>query len=127
MNYRLLAKRVLLGIVGITILCGFLISGLGFDYNFENFFPSGDTETDFFQSYRHDFETDNDFIIIGIKDDRSIFQASLLDRIDEMVDSLEAIPNVVEVASPTRFKDVVVGSREEFEKLTANAEVEENE
>ncbi|MGB0424738.1 MAG: efflux RND transporter permease subunit, partial [Flavobacteriales bacterium] len=108
MNYRLLAKKVLLGILGITILCGFLISELGFDYNFENFFPAGDTETEFFQSYRYDFETDNDFIIIGIKDEKSIFQSPLLEKIDLLVDSLEAMPYVVEVASPTRFKDVII-------------------
>ncbi|MEO0404938.1 MAG: MMPL family transporter, partial [Bacteroidota bacterium] len=107
MNYQRIAKIALLSIVLLTLLAGWLVSGLGFDYNFENYFPK-DPETEFFQSFRHQFETDNDFIIVGLVNEEGIFEADFLERADQLANQLRELPSVVEVASPTQFKDVVI-------------------
>ena len=108
MNYRRIAKSVLWGIVVLTAFSGVLISNLGFDYNFENFFPKDDDETEFFKTFRHEFETDNDFIIVGLVDKNGVFNQDFMRRADSLVSILDTLPNVVEIASPTRFKDVII-------------------
>ncbi len=98
-------SRWILGIVaGWTILSGLLALQLGFDYNFENFFPQDDPETEFFKTYRHLFESDNDYIIIGLENRGGVFDPDFLNRADALVDELQALPNVDTVISPTRFE-----------------------
>ena len=48
-----------------TMTSIYLISQLKFDYDFEDFFPKNDPETEYFLEFRKSFETDNDFFIVN--------------------------------------------------------------
>lgn len=98
-------SRWVLGIIAAwTVLSGVLALQLGFDYNFENFFPQDDPETEFFRTYRDLFESDNDYIIIGLENRGGVFNPEFLEKADALVDQLQALPNVDTVVSPTRFE-----------------------
>lgn len=98
-------SRWVLALIGAwTVVSIVLALQLGFDYNFENFFPQDDPETEFFQSYRSLFESDNDYIIIALENHDGVFDPDFLNRADELVDRLQALPNVDTVVSPTRFE-----------------------
>lgn len=97
-----------------TGVSGILALNLEFDYNFENFFPKNDPETDFFQEFRYAFESDNDFIIVGLSNESGIFNKDFLDRADRLVEQLSELSNVDTVISPTRMevmlRDPFIGS-----------------
>jgi hypothetical protein len=107
-KYNRGAKIVLTAIAVFTAFCFILISNLGFDYNFENFFPQNDPDTEFFKSFRHEFETDNDFIIVGLVNEEGVFKSDFLHRVDLLTDSIAKLPNVLQVVGPTKFKDILI-------------------
>ena len=76
---------------------------LGFNYDFEAFFPRNNPDTEFFKKYRTDFETDNDNVLIGIENKSGVFQHQFLTKIDELTKRLDTIENVELVISPTNI------------------------
>ena len=112
MNVRKISLRVLVAISGFTLVAFWLVGQLGFDYDFEKFFPKGDPESDFYFDFREHFGTDNDFMLIALENDAGIFEQDFLTRADALVDSLEQTEYIETVLSPTRFPDhrMVFGS-----------------
>ena len=102
-KFRNISKIALLVLFIITAISGFLASRLGFDYDFENFFPQNDPETEFFRSFRYHFESDNDYIIVAIDSEAGAFNSAFLTKVDSMSRVFDALENVDTVVSPTRM------------------------
>ena len=85
------------------------ISLLTFDYEFEHFFPSNDPELEFYQEFTDKFDTDIDFVIIGLKNEEGIFQKDFLSASSEMVKEIRVIPHVQRIISPFSASDYALG------------------
>lgn len=85
----------------------FQASKVGFDYNFEDFFAKGDPETEFFETHRRRFETDNDFIFIALKNDPSVFDTEFLKRVRGFVNEISQDSLVENVQCLTHMDDYV--------------------
>ena len=96
---------VLIGLA--TLWMGWRVAQIGFNYDFESFFPQDDPETEFYLNFRSHFESDNDFLIVGVEHDPSIYDPAFLADVDGYVDELESLPYIEEVLSPTRLKEPV--------------------
>ena len=96
---------VLIGLA--TLWMGWRVAQIGFNYDFESFFPQDDPETEFYLNFRSHFESDNDFLIVGVEHDPSIYDPAFLTDVDGYVDELESLPYIEEVLSPTRLKEPV--------------------
>lgn len=92
---------VLLGIACLTILAGWRATRLGFDYDFESFFPEDQPETAFYLQFREAFDTDNDFILIGLHHPEGVFDAAFLSAVDALSSALDTVEGVTGVLSPT--------------------------
>lgn len=101
---RKTAIVILLLIASATAWFGFQVTKSSFDYDFEKFFPPGDTETEFFEQYRKKFENDYDFLLIGIVSDKSIYDTLFLQQVNNLADTLRKVPYVVDVYSITNLK-----------------------
>ena len=66
------AVLILLVIVIITLVLGKAPTKSSFDYDFEKFFPPSDTETEYYEQFRNDFENDYDFLFIGLQSSKGI-------------------------------------------------------
>lgn len=106
-KYKILSISILIVASIITGFSAWRLSKIGFDYNFENFFPRNDPDTDFFNEHRSRFGTDNDFILIGIKNSSGIFRKDFLTKIDTLEKQLKKIHNVNSVVSPLAIKDII--------------------
>jgi predicted RND superfamily exporter protein len=104
-----LAKRTLLVIGLLTLVLGYFITQLRFDYNFENFFPTGDQDLEFFLDYREQFENDNDFLLIGIENRDGVFQQDFLKQLDSVTTALDSLPLTRQVLSVTNLKNPIIG------------------
>ena len=103
------AERLIL-LIGLLSLAFFVnLRYLKLDYRFENFFPAKDPDLNFYYDFVKEFETDNDFFIIGVKNEKGIFKQDFLTKVDALTDSIQKIKNVAEVTSPTKLKFPVVG------------------
>ncbi|MFN7014411.1 MAG: efflux RND transporter permease subunit, partial [Bacteroidia bacterium] len=103
------SKYIIVVVTLISVVCIFLASRLGFDYNFENYFPKGDSELEFFLQYREKFDNDNDYVLIGLKNNSGIFQKDFLAKIAALSDSLKEIPYIESVTSPVNLKQIIIG------------------
>lgn len=59
----------------------FLLPQLIFNFNFEQFFPKGDPDLEFFQEFVEEFETDDNFLLIAVEHHPSIFDTTFLKKL----------------------------------------------
>jgi predicted RND superfamily exporter protein len=103
-------KYTVVCIAGLLILTGFFLMGFSkieADYDFEKFFPMSDEETDFFNTYRDKFESDNDFLLIALENSPTVFDWKFLNKVKKFQDTLSKIDNVV-------FARSIVSEREMY-------------
>jgi predicted RND superfamily exporter protein len=98
---------VIAAVFVITALCAWSTTSLKFSYDFEAFFPQDDPETDFYIQLRDRFETDNDFFIVALENDGTVFQADFLAKVDSLSRVLASIEDVTTAIGPTQLKRVV--------------------
>ncbi|MDX5348837.1 MAG: MMPL family transporter, partial [Hymenobacteraceae bacterium] len=110
MKYKRLSYFVLTAILFLTGLSIYYASGLRFDYNFENFFPKGDPDLEYFLKYRDKFGYDNDYILIGIESEKSVFEPVFLKKVDSLTQFISKQRHVVQVSSPTTVSQPVIES-----------------
>lgn len=79
-----------------------VLTSVKVDYRYENFFPKGDAELDYFQKFSKEFGSDNDFLIIGLENKAGVFNQKFLQNVSALSDSLALLASVTEVISPTR-------------------------
>jgi predicted RND superfamily exporter protein len=80
----------------------FQFTRLDFDYDFEKFFPQNDPETAYFEEFREKFESDNDFMLVALKNEDGAFQPGFLKDVKELtisIDSLELIQHTLSLTN----------------------------
>lgn len=103
-QYRKYSRFVLIGLSLVLLFLGFSASKLEFDYDFEKFFPQENDDLSFYKNYRETFENDNDFIIIGLVNEKGIFQQDFLKKTAQFTTELRQLPHLREVVSPLEMK-----------------------
>lgn len=110
---KLFTRRVAIPVLAVLgILIGLAISKLPeitFDYNYEHFFPKGDGDYLKYKEHIARFQTDNDFLLIGIKNEEGIFEEEFLKKLDSLDNLIREMDMVESVLSPTKFKNPIIG------------------
>lgn len=105
-HYKKRAWLILIGFSVFTVLFAWQLTSTKFDYDFEKFFPIEDEETKFFYSHRDKFESDNDFLLIAIVNNKGIFNSSFLEKVHRYTKELEEILLIQSVQSITTHKQL---------------------
>lgn len=92
----------------ITALAGSQLPKLSFNYIFEDFFPIDDPDLLAYREFVKDFETDNDYLLIGITNKSGVFNSPFLQKIDVLTDSLNSLDAVTKVQSITNFEQPII-------------------
>ncbi|MCH2230546.1 MAG: MMPL family transporter [Crocinitomicaceae bacterium] len=102
-------KKYIWVVLGLFILAtatlGYEVTKVRFDYDFEKFFPANDEETTFFINYRDKFSSDNDFLLISIESNGSIFNPTFLKEVADFTSSVEGMESVNFVNSITNQEE----------------------
>lgn len=107
-NFRKYIWVALAFFLGVTVFLSYQVTKVGFDYNFEKFFPSDDEETDFFMSYRDKYKSDNDFLLIAIERRAGVFDSLFLSKIKRYTNDLENTEDVTYVNSITNLEEYFI-------------------
>lgn len=110
MKLRTLLNVCFVLVLLVTGWLAFECRNIRFDYDFEHFFPVDSDDTDFYYAFRQRFGAENDFIIIGIPHERSVFEPVFLRRLDSLSQALKDIPQVRSVTGLTTVKIPVIHS-----------------
>lgn len=85
----------------------FLISGLGFSYDIERFFPENDDDAAFMASFSDQIERDDLFLLVAIDNEKSIYDSAFLHKLDAFTQACSDLPGIAAVSSLTNFKDPI--------------------
>lgn len=108
MLYKRLSYLVLFLIFLLTTVSLFFISQLRFDYNFDHFFPKHDPDLDFYFQYREKFGNDNDYLLLGLSNKKSIFDQTFLTKVDSLTKAITRLRHVENVQSPTTIRNPII-------------------
>ena len=92
LNHKLrktLSIVVLVCVGLITLAAISLLPQVKFDYKFEKFLPPSDEDLQFYWEHIDRFESDNDFLLVGIGNDEGVFQEDFLIKIDSLTSVFE--------------------------------------
>lgn len=96
--------------IGILVLFGLLSLGsaallpsLKFSFNFEQFFPDGDEDLDFFRNFIQEFETDDNFMLVAAVREKGVFDSVFLAQFHDFTLRSRDLPYVEESQSLTSF------------------------
>ena len=90
-------------IFAIVLLSGFFayeLRNLGFDYDYEKYFPKENKQMDKFVEFRKNYGSDSDFLLIAIEREEGILDVNFLKDIKSLGDSLNSHPLISFVFSP---------------------------
>ncbi len=97
--------------VAFFILWGILslvsLPRLKFDFSFEQFFPQGDPDLEFFMEFIEDFETDDNFLFIALRNEPNIFDSVFLTKVKELTIELRRLPHVLKVQALPLIREPV--------------------
>jgi len=88
----------------LSIMSACMLPFLKFAFNFEQFFPVGDEDLEYFQEFIAEFESDDNFLLIALDNEPSIFDTTFLKKLDAFTKASEDVPHVKSVQSLSNFK-----------------------
>jgi uncharacterized protein len=85
----------------------YFMTTLRFSFDFEQFFPEGDPDLVFYQDFIKNFESDDNFLLVGVKNTsgtEGVFQQDFLRRFDSLTEKANELPYVRNSQSLTNIK-----------------------
>lgn len=87
----------------LAIISAFNISQLKFSFDFEQFFPEGDEDLEFFRDFIREFEADDNFMLVAVRRKEGVFEQGFLEQFHDFSLQARNLPHVTESQSLTRF------------------------
>ncbi len=106
--FKKAARGVLIVVFSITAALSIFLKDLRFNYVFEDFFPVGDPDLEYYREFRTKFENDNNYLLIGLENSPSIFDAEFLSKVDSLTRDLQAMEEMNSVISITNSKRPII-------------------
>lgn len=82
----------------------YFITTLRFSFDFEQFFPQGDEDLIFFQQFSKEFETDDNFMLVGVKNTEGVFKKDFLQKFDSLTEKSLNLPYILDNQSLTKIQ-----------------------
>lgn len=98
----------------ITLFWASFIPSLNFNYDIESFFSLEDPEVEFYDRHQKSFENENDFVLVGIKNNEGIFHKNFLLKIDSLSKNFTQISAIKNIYSPTNLFETIKGPMGSF-------------
>ena len=76
---------------------------LKFSFDFEQFFPQGDPDLEFFRDFIEEFETDDNFLLVAVENKGGVFQKEFLEKFHDLTLKSRSLPYVTKSLSLTTF------------------------
>ena len=107
MKYKKIAVVIIGFIALISVFAGFIAQKISFNYSIESYFPKGEPEVEFYNTFSQQFGRDIGFVLIGIENKNGIFNPSFLNKIDQFSKGCRSVKDVIKVTSPTTLKNLI--------------------
>ncbi len=96
-------KLIISIFVILAILSGYFTTQLKFGFSFDQFFPQGDPDLEFYKNFIEDFETDDNFLLVAVENEPTVFDSVFLNRFHNLGLAMRELPFVTKVQSLTQI------------------------
>ncbi|MDG1716950.1 MAG: MMPL family transporter [Saprospiraceae bacterium] len=101
-------KFHILGIfVLLALVSGFFLPQTKVTFDFDQFFPEGDDDLEYFKSFIEEFEADDNFLLIAVENKEGVFEQDFLNRFHEYSLAIRDVPHIIKVQSLTQMRNPV--------------------
>ena len=87
----------------LAIASVYFVLQLKFTFDFEQFFPIGDPDLEFFKEFIEDFETDDNFMLIAAQRENGVFEQAFLEDVHDLTLKSRQLPYIIESQSLTKL------------------------
>lgn len=98
-QYRFFSILTFILLAAASIFYAFRIQ---FSFEFEQFFPEGDEDLEFFQSFIKDFEVDDNFMLLAIERKAGVFDSTFLADFHDFTLKTRKLPHTIQSQSLTQ-------------------------
>ena len=98
------SKIIVFVFLALGVLSTLSLTRLKFSFDFEQFFPTGDSELDFYKAFRKEFEADDNFLLVAIKRKDGVFDSSFLAKVHDFTLKSRSLPYVTDCQSLTKIE-----------------------
>ena len=99
----------IIGYLLVLIFFAYHLTNLNFKYNIDRFFPTDNPHLSFLEDYEEKLEPDDNFLLIGVERDQSIFDSAFLAKIHEFSNGIQKLEQVKNVNDITTIKEPIKG------------------
>ncbi|WP_396637488.1 RND family transporter [Maribacter sp. R77961] len=100
-SFSVYKKIFIVLFIGLGILSVSVLEHLKFSFDFSQFFPEEDPDLEFYQEYVSEFGTDDNFLLIAVKADSTVFEQNFLNRFHQFSEESKSFEYVTESTSIT--------------------------
>ncbi|WP_405414145.1 RND family transporter [Maribacter sp. Asnod1-A12] len=100
-NLGFLKKIFIVLFILLGVLAASKLDELKFSFDFSQFFPEEDPDLAFYDDYVEEFGTDDNFLLIAVKNDPDIFQQEFLNKFKSFSEESKQFTHVLESSSLT--------------------------
>ena len=101
-------NRIILGLILLCMIISFVfIPNLKVKYDLQSFFVEGNSDVDFYNDFRTNFDSEDNMLMIAIHSKKGIYNHNLLRKINDFTNKCKLLPHVNETSSITTIKDMV--------------------
>ncbi|HEU5165696.1 MAG TPA: MMPL family transporter [Chitinophagaceae bacterium] len=115
---KIKSRRIIFVLLLFTLVSFIPLRSLKFEFNIEKLFPQDDDDHAFFQEFQQQFhsEKDDEFILIGLKNNEGIFKQDFLEKTDSLTRFITKLDHIHKVYSLTStnliyFKNEEINAR----------------
>ncbi len=87
----------------LAAVSAYQLTQLKFVFDFEQFFPDGDEDLEFFREFTESFETDDNFMLVAIRREAGVFDQEFLEQFHDFSVATRSLPYVQASQSLTKF------------------------
>lgn len=96
-------RPILIAFAVLALASAYFTTQLKFSFDFEQFFPKGDEDLEFFQDFIENFEADDNFMLIALVRPEGVFDSLFLAQAHDFSLRARELPHVLESQSLTKF------------------------
>lgn len=82
----------------------FAVTKLKFSFDFQQFFPQGDPDWEFYKRYIEDFESDDNFLLLAVENKKGVFDSLFLSKVQDLTLRAGQLSNIVSANSITNLQ-----------------------
>ena len=100
-SFSIFKKIFIILFFGLGVLSASVLQDLKFSFDFSQFFPEEDPDLAFYKEFVAEFGTDDNFLLVAVKNDSSVFDSDFLNRFHTFSEESKTFSYVTEGVSLT--------------------------